>query len=135
MATVNLTIGIQAVAGPQLNVVRPLEVQAYDKVEVTVNPGGAAAAETSIDIQPSGAGKVVFLAINSTVLGAEIVYKASDGAADSDAVQLTTPQLYLGNSISLLGVAPKLLKIKNTFPANDSTKKATVEIFVGRQAV
>ena len=135
MATVNLTIGIQAVAGPQLNVARPLEVQAYDKVEVVLAPGGANAAETSIDIQPSGAGKLVFLALTSSVLGAEIVYKASDGATDSDPVQLTTPQLYLGNSVSLLKVAPKVLKIKNTFPANDNTKKATIEVFVGRQAV
>ena len=32
MATVNVTLGIQALAGPQLSITRPMEVQAYDRV-------------------------------------------------------------------------------------------------------
>jgi hypothetical protein len=134
MATVNVTLGIQAQAGPQLSISRPIEVHAYDRVAVTVNPGGAAAAEVLVDIQPSGADRIAIFAVQSSLFGKEIVYRLSDGATDSDPVQLDQPQVFIGNAIALFGVAPKTLKIKNTFAAGDATKKALIEVFVARQA-
>jgi len=134
MATVNVTLAIQAQGGPQMSVSRPLEVQAYDRVAVTVDPGGAGASEVAVDIQPSGADRVSILAIQSSLYGKEIVYRLSDGTTDSDPVQLDQPQVFVGNAVALFGVAPRTLKVKNTFPAADATKKAQIEVFVGRRA-
>jgi len=36
--------------------------------------------------------------------------------------------------IEVLGVAPKILKFKNTYDASDTTKKASIEILIGRDA-
>ena len=62
------------------------------------------------------------------------MYRLNDGATDSDPVQLDQPQVFVGNAIALFGVAPRTLKVKNTFPAADATKKAQIEVFVGRRA-
>jgi hypothetical protein len=135
MATVNLTVAIQAVGGPQVNLTRSVPIEAYDKIEIEVPPGGAAAPFVTVEIQPGAAAKVVMLSIQSTILGAELTYVASDGASDSVAVTLDQPQVYVGNSVSLFKIAPKLLKFKNTHAAADPSKTAVVEIFVGRKAL
>src|SRR5262245_50246278 len=136
MATVNLTLGIQAVAGPQMTFARSIEVEAYDKIEIKLDPGGNAAPEVPVEIQPGAATKVALLAIQSSVLGKEIVYRANGGGNNnSDPVALDQPQIFVGDAIALFGVDPIVLKFKNKFPAGDPTKKATIEIFVGRQAL
>ena len=64
----------------------------------------------------------------------EITYKLSDGSNDSPAVALDAPLFLLGGAIALVGIAPKRLKIKNSFAASDATKKAAIEVLVGRDA-
>ena len=135
MTTVNLALSIQVVGGPQLAVSTTKSVEAYDKTEVVIDPGGASAVEKLVYIQPGSAAQVSLLLIKSDLYGPEITYKASDGTTDSDAITLDEPQVMLGSgSVSLLGVAPKILKFKNTHPAGDAGKKATIEILVGRDA-
>ena len=134
MATVTLSMSIQATGGPQLSASRPIAVEAYDKIEVKLDPGGNNAAEVSVQLQPSAADKVSILAVNSSLFGKEITYKISDGNTDSVEVELDQPQLLTGSAIKFLGTAPKIIKLKNKFPAADATKKAQIEIFVGRQA-
>lgn len=136
MAKLSYSIGIQVAPGLQLSVSKPKDVQAYDRIQVTIDPGDAAAPEVEVDLQPGVAARVSLLLITSSIYGDELKYKISDGGGtDSPEVALQEPQLFLGPAVTLFGVGnPKLLKLKNTFPAADATKKAAVDVFVARNA-
>lgn len=135
MTTVNLAVSIQVVGGPQLAVSTTKSVEAYDKTGVVIDPGGAAAVEKEVYIQPGDAAQVSLIVITSSLYGPEITYVASDGTDDSDPIVLDEPQIMLGSgAVGLLGVAPKILKFKNEHPAGDASKKAAIEILVGRDA-
>jgi hypothetical protein len=134
MATVTLSVSIQASGGPQLSSSRPISVQAYDKVEVSLDPGGTAATEVVVQLQPGAADHVAVLALTSSLYSDKITYKVNDGTADSPEVALDQPQVFTGGAISFIGKDPKVIKLKNTFPASDATKKAQIEIFVARKA-
>ena len=53
-------VSVSVPAGPQMQVSRSIEVQAYDSVMVDVP---MSTTDMSVEIQPGGAGKVKFLAI------------------------------------------------------------------------
>lgn len=134
MAQISYGVSVQIPNGPQIALTGTKAAEAYDKLELALDPGGGGAAEVAIEIQPAAAAAVSLLLVKSSLYGAEITYKVSDGAADSPEVAFDAPLLLLGGSVALCGVAPKRLKIKNTFPAGDTTKKALIEILVGRDA-
>lgn len=135
MATINLAVNVEIVGGPLLSIARSRTVEAYDRIEVTLDPVGAGGAEKSIDIQPGTATQVCLIVIKSNLYGAELSYKASDGVTDTASITLDEPQVWSGTgAIGALGVAPKTLKVKNAFPVGDATKKVTLEILVGRDA-
>jgi hypothetical protein len=134
MTQITYGLSIQVPNGPQMAATGTRTVEAYDKIELAVEPGGGTAPEVSIELQPASAASVTLVLLKSSVYGPEINYKLSDGATDSPAVALDAPLLLLGRAVALCGVAPKLLKIKNTFPATDATRKAVLEILVGRDA-
>lgn len=136
MAKLSYGIGIQVGSSLQLCVSRPKDVQAYDRIQVTLDPGDAGCPEVEVDLQPSAAARVSLLLITSTVYGEELTYKISDGTGtDSPVVALLEPQLFLGPAVTLFGVDnPKVLKLKNTLPAANATKNAAVDVFVARNA-
>jgi len=134
MTQMTFGVSVQVPNGPQMALTGTQAAEAYDKVELTIEPGGGSASEVSIEIQPAAAAAVKLVLIKSSIYGADITYKLSDGTTDSAAVALDAPLLLLGSAVALCGVAPKILKIKNAFPAADATKKAAVEILVGRDA-
>jgi hypothetical protein len=141
MATVNCALNIEVVTGPKIAVSKTVTVEAYDKIEVVINAGGAAAPEISVDIQPSSTGKVNLVFIKSSLYSDNITYKVSDGTTDSDPIILDQYQIYSGKgALSLLAAspitAPKILKFKNVNAVtNPATNDATIEILVGRNAV
>jgi len=63
MATINLALNVQVVGGPTVLISKSKSVQAYDKIEVAIEPGS----EKSVEIQPGAADKVSFLLIKSSV--------------------------------------------------------------------
>ncbi|MBL8539254.1 MAG: hypothetical protein U1E63_15620 [Burkholderiales bacterium] len=134
MAQIAYGVSVQIPNGPQVAQTGTKAAEAYDKVELALDAGGAGAAEAVIEIQPAAAAAVSLLLVKSSIYGPEITYKLSDGTNDSPAVALDAPLFLLGGAVALAGVAPKRLKIKNTFAAGDATKKAAIEILVGRDA-
>jgi hypothetical protein len=130
MATLNYSIGIQVANGPQIAVTRSREIEAFDKLDVPLDPG----TDVVVDLQPGAAAKVMMLLIKPSTAAKELTVKVSDGSTDSPELTLEEPQLFVGDSLKLFGVDPTSLKLKNAFPANDATKKATIEIFVARKA-
>jgi hypothetical protein len=137
MATINLALNVQVVGGPQVLISKAKSVEAYDSIEVSVVGG---ATDQVVEIQPGAASRVSFLLIQSSLYSqsgasSKFTYKVGDGSnPDSIAVDLDEPHFYLGvGAVSVLGIAPKLLKFSSTYPA-DAKSKATVTILVGRDA-
>jgi hypothetical protein len=140
MTTVTFSANVQVAGGPQLGFNRSIEVEAYDRIDVTLEPQGSTApVAVDVQIQPSLADKVLILALTSTLFDPDIVYQISDGTAAGHSADtpLDQPQVFAGGAIKLLGFAPKIIKLTNkiSIPVPpDPTKTARVTIFVGRKA-
>lgn len=135
MANITYRVSIQVDGGPHLVETTQRAVQACEKIDIAIDAGGAGAAEVKIDLQPGAANKVMLLCVRSGLYAPELSVIASDGVTDSAKVALTGPLLLNDGAVGLLGIAPKQLKFKNELAAGDPTKRAVIEIFVGRDAV
>ena len=131
MAKLTYGYTVQVTSGPQISQSRVTEVQAYDKIDLTLDPG---AADVVVDVQPGSTSQVVLLALSSSLNDDKVTYKVTDGAADKGPFTLDAPQLFTGGAIAVFGASPKTLKFSNSHPSNDTTKKASIEILVGRDA-
>ena len=130
MAIINAAASFQVPGGPTLALSSAISAEAYDKIEVTVNPGDSS---KQVEIQPGAAARIRLLVVKSSLYGAELSYVASDGTDNSTAVTLDGPQIFISPGvIDLFGVDPKVLKFGNTH--TDPAKKAQIEILVGRDA-
>lgn len=132
MAIINWALNVQVVNGPSLVISKSKTVEAYDKIEVTIEPGSS---KQTVEIQPGSATRLNFLLIKSSVYDPKLSYLVSDGATDSAVnITLDEPHFYSGvGAVSILGLAPKILKFTNTL-AVDPINKAAIEILVGRDA-
>ncbi|MET1083691.1 MAG: hypothetical protein ABWY12_11685 [Burkholderiales bacterium] len=83
MTQMTFGISVQVPNGPQMALTGTQAAEAYDKIELTVDPGGGAAPEVNIQIQPAAAVAVTLVLVKSSVYGADITYKLSDGATDT----------------------------------------------------
>ncbi|ASC73011.1 uncharacterized protein XM38_039730 [Halomicronema hongdechloris C2206] len=143
MANLNLTLNVRVVGGPQVSVARTKVIEAYDKIDVVLNPGDT---DISVEIQPGAATQVGFLLIKSSLYSQAdpdptITYTVSDGATDFPAVgaglELDDPHIYIGGALAVFGLAPRILRFTNAYaadPANPAINRAMIEIFVGRDA-
>jgi len=131
MTTTNVALSIQVVGGPTVAISESKQIEAYDKIDVVIDPGGV---DVSVEIQPGSGTQINFLLIKSNLYStatSALSYKVSDGTTDSSSITLDEPHLYLGKGMmGLLIAVPKILKFKNS----DATKKASIEILIGRDA-
>lgn len=108
----------QALNGPSLSAAGDIEVDAYDKFEVTVGD----TATQAVNLVP--AGTVSLLVINPASPDAKLTYKV--GGND---VPLDGPQVLIGaGAVSLLGGTSNLSFTNNT------GADAVIDILVGRDA-
>jgi len=108
----------QALNGPSLSGQGELEVDAYDKIEVTIADGDT----QQVDLVPGGT--VSLLVINPDVPDADLSYDVG-----GNAVALDGPHVLIGTgAVSLLGGATSL-----TF-TNNTGVDATIGILLGRDA-
>ena len=100
---INVTLNVQVVGGPKISASLTREVEAYDKVKVTVAGGDV---NKEVDVQPSLAGQVELLMIslaNSNQYGADVTYKVNDTGGDP--IELDAPQVFLGKgAVGLLNL-------------------------------
>jgi hypothetical protein len=128
MISVSWSITLQVTGNQALSVTRaPLDVQAIDRIEAVIAPGDS---DKPLQIQPGGLAAIRLLLVTSSSYGSHISFKVSDGASDSAAVTLDSPQLFSGGGIAIFTVAPHQLKFTNT----STDKPATVQIYVARDA-
>jgi hypothetical protein len=130
MAQIIMSGNIVIPDGPKFAFNRTLDVEAYDKIDVTV-PATPATNNKEVGLQPGGAGKVKFIAIISDSYDDNLTYKIN--AANAGSRTLDQPQLLAGKgAVSLFDSAnpPTKLFFSNTAAGKD----ANVQILIGRQA-
>jgi len=129
MATLNLNIGIQVTNGPQINVNRSREIEAFDKVDVSLAGG----ATITVDLQPGKADHIALLLIKSSKYDKKITLKLKDTAGASPELTLEEPQVFVNDGGTLFKVDPEQVELKSALGA-DPANKADIEIFVARRA-
>jgi len=120
MPAINWTINLQAVGGPWVTQAGSVQIDAYQRAEVTV-PTGA-----TISIQvPGGSANVGLLYIGCDLYGTLVTYQLN-GAGN--AIPLDGPRLFVGGSA--MGMLPNPLdSLKVT---NNAVDDVRIEILVGR---
>jgi hypothetical protein len=129
MATLNLNIGIQVTNGPQINVNRSREIEAFDKVDVSLAGG----ATVTVDLQPGKADHIALLLIKSSKYDKKLTLKLKGAAADSPELTLEEPQVFVNDAAMLFTVDPAKVELKSALGA-DPANKVDIEIFVARRA-
>ena len=132
---ISWTLNVQVVKGPTISASQIKEVDAYDKIQVTVNED---ANDQEVDIAPGSEHRVQFLLITSDHFDDDknsdqppedkkLTYKVN-GAGD--VIKLDAVQLLIGEgAVNLLRAPPETLSFTNKLG-----KAANVEILVGRMA-
>lgn len=124
MEKVTWAAHIDVSAGPKLSVGDTLEVEAYDKVRVTLEDG---ATGVVVDLQPGDAGQVVLLVVSASAYDPPVTW-SPDGGTTS--VALDAPLVLVGTgAVGLIGTAPKQFQWTNATGA-----LVNVEILIGRDA-
>jgi hypothetical protein len=112
-------VQFRVVDGPQAGASGAVQVEAYDKLEVTV----AAGTSLQVDLSPGAATSIRFLAIVPAVPDAQLTYDVG-----GKAIALDAPTFLLGGSVALAGDPTSV-----TFD-NGTAAKASISILVGRDA-
>ena len=125
---INWSVKIHVDGGPELSAAGATDVEAYDKLTVTIPAADETAAGSAVvQVQPGGAPQVEFLLVSASEYGDPLTYTVDSG----DPIQLDAPQLLMGSgAVSLLGAAPNTFSFSNT-----SDQPVVVTILVGRNAI
>lgn len=122
--TILLNATITVANGPKLSLTRSLDVEAYDKLDVTV-PDTTTGME--VQLQPGGSGQVQFMLVTADPYDDDLTYTVNSGTT---AYKLDQPHLLSGaGAVSILDPAPEKLVFDN-----NSGKDARVQILIGRDA-
>jgi hypothetical protein len=125
---VSWKLNLEIQSGPKVLVAKTVQVDAYDRIEVTVPD---ASTEFPIDIQPGAVGKIKVLLIQSNRYGDNLIYQVHDNTTPlrvlNDALFLTGK-----GSLDLLEDASALDKLLIT---NTTGQNVVLEIIVGRAAI
>lgn len=122
--SINWSLNAQIVGGPKIMASDTKEIEAYDKIEVTIE---AETADKQVEIQPGGAGRVQFLLIKSDTYSEDLTYKVNEL---TNIIKLDALQVFIGNgAVELLTQSPE-----NLMFTNDLTTPVSIEILVGRMA-
>lgn len=122
--SINWSLNAQVSGGPKVMASDTKEIEAYDKIEVTIE---AETTDKQVEIQPGGAGRVQFLLIKSDTYSEDLTYKVNDL---TKIIKLDALQVFIGNgAVELLTEPPEKLVF-----TNDLTTPVSIEILVGRMA-
>lgn len=115
--------------GPQVSYANALEVDAVDRITVSIPDTTAAPAATTVEVQPGAAGKVKVLLIRASTYGNKVEYQVHDAAATK---RILNDALFLIDSVLIDALGTPLDKLLVT---NTTGKAVDVEVLIGRAAV
>lgn len=123
---IDITVSARVKSGPSIGFTSSLQIDAYDKLEVTIPASGS----ETIQLIPIATSSVQCLFIQADQYSVDITYQVN-GAGN--AITLDTPQAFIGEGAvsSLDASAPSTLDFTNNLVDND----VTIEILVGRSAI
>ncbi|NOR43287.1 MAG: hypothetical protein GQ572_08100 [Gammaproteobacteria bacterium] len=125
--SINWSLNVQVIGGPKVMASDTKEIEAYDKIEVTIEAGTT----EQVEIQPGGDGRVQFLLIKSDTYSNDIeklTYKVNELTT---IIELDALQVFIGNgAVELLTKPPEKLVF-----TNDLATPVSIEILVGRMAI
>lgn len=125
--SINWSLNVQVIGGPKVMASDTKEIEAYDKIEVTIE---ADTTDKEVEIQPGGADKVQFLLIKSDTYSSDVeklTYKVNELTT---IIELDALQVFIGNgAVELLTEPPEKLVFTNKF-----LTPVSIEILVGRMA-
>lgn len=128
MPTLSWTTTVQVSGRPNTIISRETKaVEAQDYAEVVLAAGDA---DIPVALQPSAADRVRLLIIKADRYGADLTFKVSDGATETDPLTLDEPQVFAGGAIALFAMAPNQIILTNASPDTP----ATVSVFAFRDA-
>jgi hypothetical protein len=125
-----LNLAIQS--GPQLSVTNAFQVDAFDRIEVTVPDTTASPAATTIDVQPGAVGKTKILLVRSTKYGDDLKYRVHDNTTTERALN---EALFLAGAGSLDLLEDAGAPLDKLLFTNTLGQDVVIEIIVGRDAV
>lgn len=126
---INWTLNVQVVGGPKILASDTIDVDAYDKIDVTIEPD---ASEKEVQIQPGDLGQVQFLLIKSDQYGDGLTYKVN---AANDEIKLDALQVLIGDgAVGLFKGSPEKLLFTNNLVSDGDKVPASIQILVGRKA-
>ncbi|MBE9533941.1 MAG: hypothetical protein IMF03_03005 [Proteobacteria bacterium] len=128
---INWTLNVQVVGGPKILASDTIDVDAYDKIDVTIEPD---ASEKEVQIQPGDLGQVQFLLIKSDQYGDGLTYKVNDASSDA-IITLDALQVLIGDgAVGLFKGSPEKLLFTNNLVSDGDKIPASIQILVGRKA-
>jgi len=102
--SINWSLNVQVIGGPKVMASDTKEIEAYDKIEVSIE---AETADKEVEIQPGGAGRVQFLLIKSDTYSEDLTYKVNEL---TKIIKLDALQVFIGNgAVELLTEPPEKL--------------------------
>lgn len=126
MAQIIVSANIVVPNGPQFAFQQTLEIDAYDKIDVSIPP---ATTDKKVELV-GGTGEVQFIAITSDTFSDDLTYKIN---SSTTARKLDQPHLFMGKgAVSLFAVAPASLSFSNAAPAPGDDVQ--IQILIGRDA-
>lgn len=123
---INITVSAKIKSGPIISFSESLNVDAYDKLDVTVAPG----APSTIQLLPPGTTSVHFLLIQSSQYSDQISYMVN-GAGST--IILDTPQNFIG--LGSLAALDDVNDPATLVFTNSLAEDVNIQIFIGRNAV
>src|SRR5215212_3890274 len=75
-------LNLDVQSGPKVLVSNTVQVDAYDRIEVSVPDTSGTPEATTVEIQPGAAGKIKVLLIRSNIYGEGLTYQAHDSTTD-----------------------------------------------------
>jgi len=122
--SINWSLNAQVSGGPKVMASDTKEIEAYDKIEVTIE---AETTDKQVEIQPGGGDRVQFLLIKSDTYSEDLTYKVNDL---TKIIKLDALQVFIGNgAVELLTEPPEKLVFTNGLAT-----PVSIEILVGRMA-
>jgi len=124
--SINWSLNVQVIGGPKVMASDTKEIEAYDKIEVTIEAGTT----EQVEIQPGGDGRVQFMLIKSDTYSEELTYKVNDPTS-TDIIKLDALHVFIGTgAVGLLKEPPEKLLFTNGL-----LESVSIEILVGRMAI
>src|SRR5262245_43437101 len=129
MEKINYSCTLQVKAGPSIPIAGTLDVDGYEKLDITVPAAvGNTAGSADVAVAPGALSAVKLLIITASTYDGSVRFQTSGGA---NAIALDGPVTLIGSAaVGLLGSPLDTLTLTNT-----AASPATVQILAGRVAV